>query len=77
MLKFRATPDVAGSVAFYAAGEVKNAIQGSMRMVLAAGLTVALFLMLTVTAPRWLAIATSPDGATSIGMPGPTPDPHP
>ena len=77
MPKFRATPVLAGSMAFYAACEVQNAMQRPMRMVIAAGLAVALFLTLTLSVPRWLSIATSPDSATSAGMPGPTPDPQP
>jgi len=75
--KFRATPVLAGSMAFYAACEVQNAMQRPMRMVIAAGLAVALFLTLTLSVPRWLSMATSPNGATSAGMPGPTPDPQP
>jgi hypothetical protein len=77
LLKFRATPVLAGSMAFYAACEMQDAMQRPMRVVIAAGLAVALFLTLTLSAPRWLSIATSPNSATSVGMPGPTPDPHP
>ena len=64
-------------MAFYAACEMQNAMQRPMRVVIAAGMAVALFLTLTLSVPGWLAIATSPNGATSVGMPGPTPDPHP
>jgi len=77
LLTFRATSGVVGATAPYAGRDVMKTMHGSMRVILWTGLSIAVFMMLAVSVPAWLATTTSAQVGGGPIVSYPTPDPHP